>query len=98
LQRAPLLAALSGIPRLMSVSRYYELHDTPEGKQPYYFTRRDGQVTTIAAIRDVWDGRGTGERIFSCAMVITEPNKFVVEVPDRMPVVGGSQRLRAMEA
>jgi putative SOS response-associated peptidase YedK len=29
---------------LMPASGYYEWHDTPEGKQPYYFTRHDGQV------------------------------------------------------
>jgi putative SOS response-associated peptidase YedK len=37
---------------LMPVSRYYEWADTPDGKQPYYFTRRDGQVLTVAAIQD----------------------------------------------
>ena len=39
---------------LMPVSGYYEWQDTPEGKQPYYFTHRDGQVMTIAAIHDTW--------------------------------------------
>jgi putative SOS response-associated peptidase YedK len=29
----------------------------------------------------------TGERIKSCAMIITEPNEFVSEVHDRMPVI-----------
>jgi len=72
---------------LMPVSGYYEWHTTPEGKRPYYFTRRDGQVMTIAAIQDVWNDPETGERIRSCAMVITEPNRFVAEVHDRMPVL-----------
>src|ERR1700682_1845178 len=40
---------------LIPASGYYEWHDTPEGKQPYYFTRRDGQVMTIAGIQDAWD-------------------------------------------
>jgi putative SOS response-associated peptidase YedK len=31
--------------------------------------------------------RKTGERIKSCAMIITEPNDFVAEVHDRMPVL-----------
>jgi putative SOS response-associated peptidase YedK len=39
---------------LMPASGYYEWQDRPEGKQPYYFTRRDGQVMTIAAIQDAW--------------------------------------------
>jgi putative SOS response-associated peptidase YedK len=31
--------------------------------------------------------RDTGKRIKSCAMIITEPNEFVAEVHDRMPVL-----------
>lgn len=30
--------------------------------------------------------RETGERLKSCTMIITEPNEFVVEIHDRMPV------------
>ncbi len=72
---------------LMPVSGYYEWAATPEGKQPYYFTRRDGQVMTVAAIQDGWVDPATRESVRSCAMVITEPNKFVAEVHDRMPVI-----------
>jgi putative SOS response-associated peptidase YedK len=72
---------------LMPATGYYEWHDTPEGKQPYYFTRRDGQVMTIAAIQDVWRYSPSDDPIRSCAMLITEPNKFVAEVHDRMPVI-----------
>jgi len=75
---------------LMPVSGYYEWH-RPEGPkgpaQPYYFTRADGQVMTIAAIWDEWTDKATDEKIKACAMVITEPNKFVAEVHDRMPVI-----------
>ena len=42
---------------------------------------------TIAAIQDAWTDKHTNERMRSCAMVITEPNKLVAEVHDRMPVV-----------
>ena len=72
---------------LMPVSGYYEWHDTPDGKQPYYFTRADGQIMTIAALWDEWTDKTTDETLMSCTMVITEPNKFVAEVHDRMPVI-----------
>lgn len=72
---------------LMPASGYYEWVDTTDGKQPYYFTRRDGQVLTIAAIQDGWTDPATCEAVRSCAMVITEANKFVAEVHDRMPVI-----------
>jgi putative SOS response-associated peptidase YedK len=36
---------------LMPVSGYYEWEDTPGGKQPHYFTVRDGSpVLTVAAV------------------------------------------------
>jgi len=72
---------------LIPASGYYEWQDTAEGKQPYYFTRRDGQPITIAGLWDRWHEKPTGEIIQSCTMVITGPNQFVAEVHDRMPVI-----------
>jgi putative SOS response-associated peptidase YedK len=40
---------------LIPASGYYERQDAPDGKQPLYFTRRDGQLVTIA-------GSGIGGR------------------------------------
>ena len=48
---------------LTPVSGYYEWQDTPEGKQPCYFTHRDE-----------WQDRASGERIISATMIITEAN------------------------
>ena len=73
---------------LIPVSGYYEWQDTPSGKQPWYFSARDGSpALTIAGIWDRWKNRETGELLKSCAMIITEPNAFVGEVHDRMPVL-----------
>jgi putative SOS response-associated peptidase YedK len=72
---------------LIPASGYYEWLTTPEGKQPYYFTRRDGQVTTIAGIWDEWADKESGKAIKSCSMLITSPNKLVAAVHDRMPVI-----------
>lgn len=80
---------------ILPASGYYEWHDTPGGKQPFYFTRRDGAVMTIAGLWDEWRDRATGETIKSCAMIITEPNKFVAEVHDRMPVVLEREQIAA---
>jgi putative SOS response-associated peptidase YedK len=58
---------------LMPVSGYYEWQDTSDGKQPWYFTARDGSpVLTIAGLWDEWKNRQTGNRLRSCAMIITE--------------------------
>jgi putative SOS response-associated peptidase YedK len=72
---------------LIPASGYYEWQNTPEGKQPYYFTRRDGQVITIAGLWDEWTDKESGKVIKSCTMIITSPNKFVAKVHDRMPVI-----------
>ena len=45
---------------LIPASGYYEWHDTPGGKQPYYFTRRDGEPVTIAGLWDRWRDKAAG--------------------------------------
>ena len=35
--------------------RHSPWHTTPDGKQPFYFTHRDGAVMTITAIQDAWE-------------------------------------------
>jgi putative SOS response-associated peptidase YedK len=72
---------------LIPASGYYEWHDAPSGKQPYYFTRRDGQPITFAGLWSSWNDKDAGRKLLSCTMVITEPNNFVAEVHDRMPVI-----------
>jgi putative SOS response-associated peptidase YedK len=72
---------------LIPASGYYEWQDTTDGKQPYYFTRCDGQPITFAGLWDKWRNKQAGETINSCAIVITEANEFVAEVHDRMPVI-----------
>ena len=72
---------------LIPASGYYEWRPIGKEKHPYYFTRKDGQVVTIAGLWDEWTNPETGKPLKSCTMVITEPNKFVAEVHDRMPVI-----------
>jgi putative SOS response-associated peptidase YedK len=73
---------------LMPVSGYYEWQDTPSGKQPWYFTARDGSpLLTAAGLWDQWKNKETGERIKSCTMIISDPNDIVEEVHDRMPIL-----------
>ena len=72
----------------MTATGYYEWEDTVGGKQPWYFTARDGSpALTIAGIWDQWHDQADGKTLKSCAMIITEPNEFVSEVHDRMPVL-----------
>jgi putative SOS response-associated peptidase YedK len=77
---------------IIPASGYYEWQDTPDGKQPHYFERTDGQVISFAGLWDEWKDRATGETLKSCTMIITEPNAMVAEVHDRMPVVLDEER------
>ena len=45
---------------------------------------------TLPAVGE-WKNKATGELLKSCATLITEPNDFVAEVHDRMPVVLASR-------
>ena len=46
-----------------------------------------GQPITFAGLWSSWNDREAGNKLLSCTMVITEPNKFVAEMHDRMPVI-----------
>jgi hypothetical protein len=49
---------------LIPVSGYYEWQDTPGGKQPWYFTARDGSpALTAAGLWDEWKDRQSGDRL-----------------------------------
>ena len=73
---------------LIPVSGYYEWQVTPSGRQPWYFTARDGSpALTVAGLWDEWKNPETGQTLKSCTMIVTEPNDFVREVHDRMPVL-----------
>jgi putative SOS response-associated peptidase YedK len=69
------------------MSGYYEWENTPNGKQPWYFTAADDSpLLTAAGLWDEWKNRETGERLKSCTMIVGEPNEFTADIHDRMPV------------
>ncbi len=72
---------------IIPASGYYEWQTTPAGKQPYYFTPKDGPILSIAGLWDEWKNPETGKSLRSCTMIITEPNKFVAKIHDRMSVL-----------
>ena len=72
---------------LIPASGYYEWKDTETGKQPYYFSTENGSPMTIAGLWDEWKDIETGEPLKSCTMIITERERFVSKIHDRMPVL-----------
>jgi putative SOS response-associated peptidase YedK len=62
--------------------------DRRSRRQPaLLFMRADGDPLTFAGLWDEWKDRATGEKLKSCTMIINEPNDFVADVHDRMPVI-----------
>jgi putative SOS response-associated peptidase YedK len=57
------------------------------GKQPYYYTARDGSPLTIAGLWDEWKNIETGEPIKSCTVIVTNANEIAAKIHDRMPVL-----------
>jgi putative SOS response-associated peptidase YedK len=72
---------------LIPASGCYEWRNEAGGKQPYYFTRADGEPMTFAGLWDEWKDHATGEKLKSYTMIITEPNAVAAEIHDRMPVI-----------
>jgi putative SOS response-associated peptidase YedK len=63
---------------IVPATGYFEWKKLPDGtKQPYYFSRRDGEPLAFAAI---WEGE-------TVATITTEPNREAAQVHDRMPVI-----------
>jgi putative SOS response-associated peptidase YedK len=82
---------------LIPASGYYEWQSIGKEKQPWYFTRNDGEPITIAGLHEAWNNPETGERTWTCSMVTTGPNKFVGEIHDRMPVILEAKDLEQWE-
>ena len=73
---------------VIPASGYYEWQDVADGKQPWYFTPREGPIVLIAGLWETWkDPEPPRDTVRSTTMVITEPNSFVAQYHDRMPVL-----------
>ena len=72
---------------VIPASGYYEWQDRADGKQPWYFTPAKAPIFLIAGLWETWKNPETNEELRSSTMIITEPNKFVAQYHDRMPVL-----------
>jgi putative SOS response-associated peptidase YedK len=67
--------------------------DKPKQKQPYYFSRSDGQPITFAGLYESWWDKSRSEMpdpetfLQTCVIVTTEAGLDMEEVHNRMPVI-----------
>lgn len=73
---------------IIPASGYYEWTATADKKkQQHYFTRRDGEIISIAGLWEEWKNPETGQPLRSCTMIIGAANNFVSLLHDRMPII-----------
>lgn len=81
---------------IIPASGWYEWQDTESGKQPWYFTPANAPIAMIAGLWETWtDPEAPKETVRSATMIITEPNMFVAQYHDRMPVLLDRSKIAA---
>jgi putative SOS response-associated peptidase YedK len=71
---------------LIPADGFYEWKREGKGKQPFFFSLRDGRPFGFAGLWDRWRGQD-GKVIESCTILTTEANEVLRSVHDRMPVI-----------
>lgn len=74
---------------ILMVNGYYEwLKGSGSAKSvPYYISSSTSDYFAFAGLYEEWYDNVEGKTVLSCALLTTEPNRFVEEVHDRMPVI-----------
>lgn len=65
---------------------FYEWKRTEQGKQPMRMTLKNEALFAFAGLYDTWI-RPDGEKVHSCTIITTEPNRLLADIHDRMPVI-----------
>ena len=85
---------------LLPVDGYYEWESWPSGKQPVYYSMRDGDLFCLAGLWETWTtpeqtdepelpglGQAQAETLCTFTVITTTPNRLAKRVHDRMPVI-----------
>ncbi len=70
---------------LIAADGFYEWKRLDGRKQPYYIGLKGRQPFAFAGLWEHWEGGG--EIINSCAIIVTQANKLLGAIHDRMPVI-----------
>jgi len=69
---------------LVPASGFYEWKKVDGGKQPYLISSKSG-LMAFAGLWDHWEGEG--EVIDSFSIIVTDANRKIIPIHDRMPVI-----------
>ena len=71
----------------MPASGYFEWTGPKNDRQPYDFTRADGQPMAIAGLWDRWRSADKSETKETFSIITTQAGRFASQFHDRMPVI-----------
>jgi putative SOS response-associated peptidase YedK len=72
---------------IVPASGYFEWTGPKGDKQPWYFTRADGNPLAFAGLWDRWRSADKAETKESFTIIVTAASKFAGQYHDRMPVI-----------
>jgi putative SOS response-associated peptidase YedK len=70
---------------LVPVDGFYKWRRSESGKQPFFFSRADGELTVFAGLWEYWEREGNG--LYTCSIITTEAGEDMEDVHNRMPVI-----------
>lgn len=89
---------------LIPADGFYEWQTTPGGKQPFWFTMKNGGYFCMAGLWEKWHrphvegelglddtGSSVNQTVETFTIITTTPNPMVAAVHDRMPVILGQE-------
>ncbi|MBL8189223.1 MAG: SOS response-associated peptidase [Acidobacteria bacterium] len=71
---------------LIPADGWYEWKKEADGKQPYFFHRRDDGLFSFAGLWESWKSP-EGDTIQTCTIITTEPNELTRQYHHRMPAI-----------
>jgi len=71
---------------LIPADAFYEWRAGEDGKVPHAIRRKDREPFAMAGLWEHWTG-ADGSEIQSCTIIVTEANRLLALIHDRMPVI-----------
>ncbi|WP_108992475.1 SOS response-associated peptidase [Paenibacillus agaridevorans] len=72
---------------LIPADGFYEWQRRPDGsKQPYRIVLKDVELFSFAGLYETWISP-EGNKVSTCTIITTTPNKLMANIHDRMPVI-----------
>lgn len=71
---------------LIPADGWYEWKKAADGKQPFFFHRRDDALFSFAGLWEEWRSP-EGETVKTCTIITTEPNELTANYHHRMPAI-----------